>query len=208
MTPMRALRTRLARRTRRFGRDRRGVAAIEFALIVPILVVLALGCFEVPRLVLTWQRISRTSSGIADLVAQADDPLTSNQMRDIFTAGGLMMQPYSLYANGTVVVNSINNPSTTTGVTITWRQSCGQTVNSQQNGKFGSVGGTPNGNFPTALLPTLNNEVLTAEVYFRYQPVFATVIYTGSTFYLAAYTRPRNHNLTTSPAMPAAACPS
>ena len=54
----------------RFLRDRRGVAAIEFALILPILVLLCLGCFEVPRYVLIWQRIERAASGVSDLVAQ------------------------------------------------------------------------------------------------------------------------------------------
>ena len=47
-----------------FRRNDRGVAAIEFALILPILALLLLGCFEVPKLVLLYQKIARTSSGV------------------------------------------------------------------------------------------------------------------------------------------------
>ena len=193
-------RHRVQRLLGRFRRDRRGVAAVEFALILPILALLALGCFEVPRYVLLWQRLERTSSGVSDLVAQADEPITTNQMTDIFSAAKIMMQPYAILTSGSIVVTSINNPTGGAGVKNTWRIACG-TVNNI--GKLGAVGATPTVTaFPNALLPTIDNEVLVTEVYFTYTPVFKTYIYTGSTLYAVAYTRPRNHNLTTSPNTP------
>jgi Flp pilus assembly protein TadG len=179
----------------RFRRDRRGVAAIEFALVLPILVLLALGCFEVPRYVLLWQRLERASSGVSDLVAQADEPVTANQMTDIFSAAKIMMQPYTIFNTGSIVVTSINNPTAGTGVKNTWRIACG-TVNT--TGKLGAVNSTPT-NLPAALSPTTDNEVLVTELYFNYVPIFGTKIYTGSTLYTVAYSRPRNHNLITSP---------
>jgi len=181
----------------RFRRDRRGVAAIEFALILPILALLALGCFEVPRYVLLWQRLERASSGVSDLVAQADDPITVNQLTDIFSAAQIMMQPYDIKNSGTIIVTSINNPTGGTGVKNTWRVSCGVAANTS---KLGSVNATPSGAvFPAALSPALDNEVLVAEVYFAYTPVFRTYIFPGATLYTIAYTRPRNHNLITTP---------
>lgn len=188
---------RIRRLIGRFRRDRRGVAAIEFALIVPILALLALGCFEVPRYVLLWQRLERASSGVSDLVAQADEPITANQMTDILSAAKIMMQPYDVSTNGTIIVTSINNPTGGTGVKNTWRISCGVAANTS---KLGAVNSTPSGSaFPAALSPTIDNEVLVAEVYFAYTPVFKTYIFPGATLYTIAYTRPRNHNLITSP---------
>ena len=108
MTKFRPLLTPLLRR---FASGERGVAAIEFALVVPILLVLLLGCFEVPRYVLVMQKIARTSSGVADLTAQADEPILTNQMNDIFTAGKIMMQPYDVVTSGVIIVSSINNPN-------------------------------------------------------------------------------------------------
>lgn len=191
----------------RFRRDRRGVAALEFALILPILVLLALGCFEVPRYVLLWQRLERTASGVSDLVAQADEPLTQDQMTDIFSSAKLLMAPYDIIKNGSIVVTSVNNPSTPIGATtnVTWRSACGTpngaaTPPVSLSGKMGSVGGTPTSFFPAALLPLAkDNEVLVTEVYFTFTPVFKNFIYSGSTLYASAFTRPRNHNLVTGP---------
>jgi Flp pilus assembly protein TadG len=189
---------RLVRLFGRFRRDPGGVAAVEFALILPILMLLALGCFEVPRYVLLWQRLERASSGVSDLVAQADEPITANQMSDILSAARIMMQPYAVFNNGSIVVTSINNPTGGTGTTNTWRVACG-TVNNI--GNLGAVGSTP-ANLPASLLPLpTDNEILVTEIYFNYTPVFGNIIYRASTapLYAVAYTRPRNHNLVTSP---------
>jgi Flp pilus assembly protein TadG len=180
---------------RRFRGDGRGVAAIEFALILPILVLLTLGCFEVPRYVLLWQRIERASSGVSDLVAQADEPMTANQMSDIMSAAKIMMQPYAIFNAGNIVVTSINNPTGGGGVKNTWRISCPSGV----AGTLGAINATPVG-LPAGLSPTLDNEVLVTEVSFTYTPVFSTIIYQGNTLKAIAYTRPRNHNLMTAPA--------
>jgi len=180
---------------RRFGRDQSGVAAIEFALVLPVMALILLGCFEVPRFVMIYQKMARTSAGVADLVAQADDPLTTNQINDIFTAGGIMMQPYDVSTNGVIIITSINNPGAS-GVTNTWQMRKGSVATVS---KFGIQGANPTGKIPAALSPGSNEEVLTAEVYFNYTPIFKTFIFNGSQLYIASYTRPRNHNLMTPP---------
>jgi Flp pilus assembly protein TadG len=193
----------------RFCRDRRGVAALEFALILPILVLLTLGCFEVPRYVLLWQRLERASSGVSDLVAQADEPMTDQQMVDIFSAGKIMMQPYDIIKNGSIVVTSINNP-TGGNLQVTWRRACGTGNNVGNMGNSVGPNATPTVGgigLPTELSPTKDNEVLVTEVYFTYTPIFKSFIYQGSTLYAAAYTRPRNHNLMSSPIITVAQAP-
>jgi Flp pilus assembly protein TadG len=180
----------------KFLKDERGVTAIEFALVLPVVLLILLGCFEVPRFVLICQRIARTSSGVADLVAQADEPITANQMNDIFTAAKIMMQPYDIVANGRIYVSSINNPSGN-GVTLTWQKNNGGTVATAS--KLGLAGSNPSTKIPATLVPGSNEEVLASEVYFNYTPVFSNLIYSGSQLYLIAYTRPRNKNLMTSP---------
>jgi len=44
---MKPFRLRIPLRFSRFARDRRGVSAVEFALVAPLLVALYLGCVEI-----------------------------------------------------------------------------------------------------------------------------------------------------------------
>jgi Flp pilus assembly protein TadG len=189
-------------RLRRFAEGEQGVTAIEFALVLPVVLIILLGCFEVPRFVLIYQKLARTSSGVADLVAQADEPLQKNQMDDIFTAGKVMMQPYDVIANGRIYVSSINNPNGG-GVTLTWQRNNNGSVGTAS--KLGAAGSNPSSKIPAALVPGSNEEVLAAEVYFNYTPIFANLIYSGSQLYQISYTRPRNKNLNTAPPL---TCPS
>jgi len=186
---------------RGFIAGERGVTAIEFALVLPVILLILLGCFEVPRFVLTYQKLARTSSGVADLVAQADEPLTKNQLNDIFIAAKTMMQPYDIVANGRIYVSSINNPSGS-GVTITWQKNNAGLVTT--GSKLGGKGSNPTPKIPATLVPAADEEVLVSEVYLNYQPIFSTLIYQGSQLYTVAYTRPRNKSLVTEPP---ATCP-
>jgi Flp pilus assembly protein TadG len=180
----------------KFLKDERGVTAIEFALVLPVVLLILLGCFEVPRFVLIYQKLARTASGVADLLAQADEPLQKNQMTDIFAAGKVMMQPYDVVANGRIYVSSINNPNGG-GVKLTWQRNNNGSVGT--GSKLGLPNSNPSSKLPATLVPGSNEEVLAAEVYFNYTPIFANLIYKGSQLYQIAYTRPRNKNLNTAP---------
>jgi Flp pilus assembly protein TadG len=204
------LRNALPARLRNFAAGEQGVTAIEFALVLPVVLLILLGCFEVPRFVLIYQKIARTSAGVADLVAQADEPLQRNQMNDIFTAGKVMMQPYDVVANGKIIVSSINNPNPspltncggTPGVKVSWQKDNGGNAKDPGTGDpVGSRVGTKCQPpvIPADLMPLTNEEVLTAEVFFDYAPIFANLIYKGSQLYTVSYTRPRNKNLMTEP---------
>lgn len=57
-------------RLSRLGGDRRGVGAVEFALIAPVLVVLYIGSLEVSVAMSVNKKIARAASTIADLVTQ------------------------------------------------------------------------------------------------------------------------------------------
>ena len=56
---------------RHLARDSRGVAAVEFALLLPILLLLYFGVVELTQGVMTQQRANHVAATVGDLVSQS-----------------------------------------------------------------------------------------------------------------------------------------
>lgn len=89
--------TRVRNTFRIFKKDSEGVAAVEFALIAPILLLLFIGTIEISLLIAVDRKISRTSSAIADLISQGGFSAgnSENEIRSIFGMTDRIMYPYS-----------------------------------------------------------------------------------------------------------------
>lgn len=109
----------------RLVRDARGVAAVEFALIAPLLLLLYFGVVELTQGAMTQQRAAHTASAIADLVAQ-NQSITSAQISDIFSAGATLMYPYPT-ATLKMRVSSLTADASD-NVTVAWSQASGMTA--------------------------------------------------------------------------------
>jgi len=79
---------------RRFGRDRRGVSAVEFALLAPFMIALYLGCTEVSDGVGAQRKVSLTAATVANLAAQ-ESALNNAQMTTILNASMAIVAPYN-----------------------------------------------------------------------------------------------------------------
>jgi len=79
----------------RFREDRSGVALVEFAFVLPIMLTLYLGCIAVTIGVSTDRKLSLLTHSVADLVAQ-DDTVMSTETDDIFLAAKAIMLPNSV----------------------------------------------------------------------------------------------------------------
>jgi Flp pilus assembly protein TadG len=73
--------------------DRRGVSAIEFALIAPVLILAYVGVVELANLLTINRRVSMVASTAADLTAQVKQ-VSSGNLSDIFAASGKILWPY------------------------------------------------------------------------------------------------------------------
>ncbi|MEO8715985.1 MAG: TadE/TadG family type IV pilus assembly protein [Acetobacteraceae bacterium] len=72
------------RRTRRIGADRRGIAALEFALLAPILIVIAMSLTDVTNAVIAWWQLSSAADAIARIATTY--AATNNNSNSITTA--------------------------------------------------------------------------------------------------------------------------
>ncbi|MCP1336863.1 TadE/TadG family type IV pilus assembly protein [Futiania mangrovi] len=80
-------------RIRKYLKDRKGVAAIEFALIAPVMLTLYVGSAETVNLLSAERKMTNTSSSVADLIARARF-IDDTELSRVFEAVDIMMQPY------------------------------------------------------------------------------------------------------------------
>ena len=78
---------------RRFKRDRRGVSAVEFAFIAPLMIGLYLGCTEISDGVAADRKVSLTAGALANLPAQVAT-ITIAEMTNILDASSAIIAPY------------------------------------------------------------------------------------------------------------------
>ena len=96
--------------SKRYAKDQRGVAAVEFALIVPILMLLFIGTLEISLMVAVDRKISRISSSVADLITQdTGDGYTPEALDKIADIAERIMYPYDDEVNISIVGVEIKN---------------------------------------------------------------------------------------------------
>jgi Flp pilus assembly protein TadG len=166
---------------RRFGRDRRGASAVEFALIAPVMLLIYFGLVEFCQGYMASRRASHTASIVADLVAQSD-ATTTQDLTSIFAIGDMIMRPFpstplairvssvTMDANGVARVDWSRGSKTTT---LTAR------------GKTSVVSDLPPG------LIDRGESLILGETEFEYTSPFAQVIKTPIKFNRSYYLRPR-----------------
>ncbi|MGH6860306.1 MAG: TadE/TadG family type IV pilus assembly protein [Phyllobacterium sp.] len=81
-------------KARRFFRDDRGVAALEFALVAPILILLYLGSIEVTGGLDIDRKLARAANMVADLVTQEQGTIAKSRIADIMNIGTATLLPY------------------------------------------------------------------------------------------------------------------
>jgi Flp pilus assembly protein TadG len=86
--------TRMRQVFGRFTGDRRGVSAVEFALLAPLLIMIYVGCTEVSDGVSADRKVSLTAAALANLAAQVTIISTSD-MTNIMDASSAIIAPYS-----------------------------------------------------------------------------------------------------------------
>jgi Flp pilus assembly protein TadG len=163
---------------RHLAGDSRGVAAVEFALLLPILMLLYFGVVELTQGIMTQQRADHAAAAVGDLVSQSST-LTSADVTDIFSVGAAVMYPYPT-TSLKLRVSSLTADSHGV-VTVAWSQGSGLTALT----KGASVGGLP----ANVIVP--GESVVMSESQYTYASVFGQVMPSPVVFQQRAYLHPR-----------------
>ena len=146
----------------RFTRDRRAVSAVEFALILPLMVLLYSGCVDLTQGISIDRKVTITARTVADLVAQVQKT-TSTDVNNALGAAAQIMEPYPV-AGVTVSLVKIDK---TGKATIVWSKS--------------RYGGPPHKQHDVvtvdSALKTPNNEtyLVWGEATFSYSPIVGII---------------------------------
>lgn len=76
-----------------FRVDRRGIAAVEFAMLAPVLVIAFIGTFELAEAITVNRKVAHATSTVGDLITQSET-LSSTDVENIFDATEAVMSPY------------------------------------------------------------------------------------------------------------------
>jgi Flp pilus assembly protein TadG len=85
----------IGRLVRRFLRQTRAVAAVEFAIVLPLMLALYIGAVEVSTLITADRRVTTIAGTIGDLVSRRNASIETSRLDDYFAAAEAIIAPYS-----------------------------------------------------------------------------------------------------------------
>ena len=188
--------SRIWRRTRRFARklvnDRRGIAAIEFAMIVPIMLVMFFGTVEFSSGVAVDRKVTLMARTLSDLTSQSIS-VADTDVSNFFAASSAIMTPYSTpsYDPTNAVISELYVDPVTLKARVQWSKA-------YHSGVVRTVGSTVT-TLPSALAVG-GTYLIFSEVSYSYVPAVGYVMAkAGITLSDVAYTRPRQSACVTYP---------
>jgi Flp pilus assembly protein TadG len=186
------------------ARDRSGAAAVEFALIVPVMFILFIGSYEAANLVLAYMKLEASAETVADLVAQTrvNTVLQSTDFTNIADLAKLVLTP--LPTSGTQLKIAYASITYSTGVpVIDWHLE----VNSATAitvAKAGAVESLANLGSETA---GSADSVIVVQLTYAYSSPISYVMSSAYTLTEWAFNRPRYINCVPTYLNTGSACP-
>jgi len=145
---------RLTVSLRRFGRARKGLAALEFAILLPTMVFVLLAAVDLIDALGTYRRAENAAASLADVVSR-DTSVSNSEITGLWSAVGLLMYPDTGASMServsSVMINSATN------ATVVWSDANGSTPR--------TAGSTVT--LPSAMMTT-GTSVIMAETTYHY----------------------------------------
>lgn len=175
---------RLSRQMRRIGRDRSAIAVVEFAATLPFLMVTFISATELTNFTIVRMRVGQVALQVADNASRmgrvsltGNPQVTETDINDLLTGADIQARNLNLYSRGRVIVSSLEptaNPNTAGTFKIRWQRCRGLKSSVSSWGVQGAV--NLNGMGPTGQVVTTPDDtgVMFAEIFYDYQPLFAS----------------------------------
>ena len=166
-------------------RDERGTAVVEFAFLLPIMVVLFVGVVELTNVLRLDRKVVDAAQTVADLVTQRSE-VNDAQLNDILRAAELIFDPFPTAPHSVGIVG-VAYDSDTGNPTLDWSRS--------KNG-----GSVPDALTLAAGLGSPGEGVVIVRVTYNYTPVFFDFVMNSTSIEETAILRPRRSSIVEGPA--------
>lgn len=160
----------------RYAKSREGVAATEFALILPLMITLYFGGIELSNILSADRKATAITATVTDLVAQSE-VITDDGIEDIFAAADVLIVPFDP-TDVTIVVSSIINDGGT--ARVDWSDALRATPRAEGSAVT----------LPPGILPTGSSIIMT-EVTFSFESTIGEFLTDGITVEDVFHARPR-----------------
>ena len=149
----------------RLGGDRRGVSAVEFALLTPVMITFYLGCVEISDGVAVSRKVSLTAASLANLAAQTTT-ISTTDMTNILNAATAIVAPSdSTKLQITVSCLSIDANK---NAKVKWSRA--------NTGSGRTTGSTYTFDSSSSALDVASTQLILAEATYSYTPIVGTAI--------------------------------
>ena len=169
----------MTRRLSSIWRDRRGVSAVEFALIVPVLLIFYFGMAELTEAMMAQRRLSHLTASIGDVVAR-DQRFTDARRDDVFSVGTVLMSPFPTTTLRMCLVSIVSDANGRD--VVAWSEKSNAPANCPAANAVVDI--------PPSVLPA-GQSVIMSKASYEYNSVFKFVVPQTLTFRRTFYLRPR-----------------
>ncbi len=177
----------------RLLRDTRGLSAVEFALVAPLMVLLYMGLAELTLAMMAERRASHSASAVADLVAQSPASMSSADLDKVLYIGKAVVAPFPT-AGLSLRISSVKADAALSPKVV-WSKTSGPDLTRYSQGSTAP-------SFPSGLLAA-NETVISADVLYKYDTPLKQIIPRTLNFKTTFYLRPRRADAIACPDCPA-----
>jgi Flp pilus assembly protein TadG len=176
------LRRRVGRLVRRLRTNRDGIAAVEFALLLPIMFMLLIGTVEFSQALTVDRRVTQIASSSADLIARQKQ-ITTSEVEGVMQIIDHLMRPFDPSLLKVTILNVIADINDADTTKVCWSYQHNGGANAYEDGQSYEL---PEG-FVEA-----GDSVIVAEVVYEYQPmIFQYFLTAGMPLRETFYLKPR-----------------
>jgi len=164
-----------------------GVSAIEFGLLLPMLITLLIGSLEVTFKLWSTQKAEKLAVTLSDVVAQSEE-VQGTDITALTDVVDKIMEPFAFGTKGKVIITSVyREVGEDTKPKVNWQ--CPGPGSYSATSKLGAAGA--DATLPQGFELNEKENVIVAEVFYEYEPLAPGLLFDKDAIYRRALFKPR-----------------